>query len=248
MLQVFHLTEQMNREKVMNHHTKIFATILTIALLSAVQSAQAMVIAYEWTEGGQGNGTNSIFSSFHNATGPVLADDFMPAISGQVVQVDWWGSAGLVGASNSWEITFHNDNPAGTPSYPYISQNFLSASGSDPDGDGVLFFSAAWNPMDTLINAGTDYWFSVANASTNNWLWANAGGAAPTVGSELYDAVQSVGGMPSSIAGPHDGPWASTADNQDFGFRIWVVPEPSMLALFGLGLAGLGFSRRKIRI
>lgn len=202
-------------------------------------------IGFEWTEGGPGNGTNSAFSSFHNATGPVLADDFTPSVSGRVVQIDWWGSAGIAGAPNSWEVTFHSDNPIGTPSFPFLSQHFLNATGVDLDGDGVFSFSGSWNPQDLVINAGQDYWFSVANASTNNWLWANPG-AGPTVGSEQYDALQSVGGLPSIVAGPHDGPWLATSTGQDFAFRIWVgVPVPATLALVGLGLAGIGFQHRR---
>lgn len=216
-----------------------------LGVLVASQGAHAVpVVAYEWAPG-----TNSGFNSFHNATGPVLADDFNPAISGNVVQVDWWGSPSIPGTVSTWEITLHSDNPAGTPSWPYISQHFVNAAGADPDGDGVFFFSAAWNPQDASLTAGQDYWFSVANASTNNWTWANPGGLAPTVGTETYDALVSVGGDPSPVAGPHDGPWGALATaGQDFAFRIWVdVPAPGTIPLFGLGALGLLAASRKRR-
>ena len=220
----------------------ITAAFVTAVLWAPVSNA--LVIAYEWAPATPG--TNSRFNSFHNATGPVLADDFSPSIAGNVVQVDWWGSQGI--GLDQWEITFHADNPVGTPSFPFLSQHFVNAAGTDPDGDGVFFFSSAWTPSDVSLVVGTDYWFSVANGSTNNWLWANPGGAAPSVGSEQYDALQSVGGPPSVVAGPHDGPWNPTVAGQDFAFRIWVdAPEPGTLGLLGLAVAGVTALRRRRR-
>ncbi|MFP4058718.1 MAG: PEP-CTERM sorting domain-containing protein [Candidatus Brocadiia bacterium] len=223
-----------------------------LAVVLAAQPAMAMVIAYEWTEGGPGQGSLSPHVSFHSFIGPVLADDFTPAVSGGVVQVDWWGSAPLVaGAPDLWELTFHSDAggvPAVTLPSGGISQHFVNAGGGgDPDGDGVFFYSTAWNPVDVILWSGQDYWFSVANA-LHGWKWANPGGAAPTVGTEQYDAVVSVGGAPSVIVGPHDGPW-NALDAQDFAFRIWVepayIPEPATLSLVGAGLAVLVRRRRK---
>jgi hypothetical protein len=184
--------------------------------------------------------------------GPVLADDFTPAVSGRVVQIDWWGTAPVLAgaAGDLWEITFHSDS-ASAPSFPYIAQHFVTAAGTDPDGDGIYLFTSSWTPQDVVLTGGQDYWFSVANGSASSaspWNWADALGAGPTVGSEQYDAMVSVGGDPSTVAGPHDGPWSSISD-QDFAFRIWVeVPEPATLALMSLGLAGIGFRRQRNKI
>lgn len=233
---------------------KLVAILVCIIafFLFIIPGVNASVVTYEWDEGGAGSGVNSLHVSTHGLTGPVLADDFNPAISGWVTEVDWWGSAPLVaGAPDLWEITFHNDAggiPAITLPSGGINQHMVTSNGVDPDNDGVFFYSAMWNPMDVFLTAGTDYWFSVANASASpgTWTWANPGGVSPTVGTEQFDAVVSVGGS-GPISGPHDGPWTSI-DNQDFAFRIHVnaVPEPTTLLLFGLGLLGLsGVSRKK---
>ena len=87
---------------------------IVVASLAIIPGAFSAQIAFEWTEGGPGNGTNSIHTSFHNAAGPVLADDFIPVLSGPVVQVDWWGS---ITNSSQWEITFHSDAGA-QPAFP----------------------------------------------------------------------------------------------------------------------------------
>ena len=158
-------------------------------------------------------------------------------------QVDWWGTA----ATNSnWEITFHTDT-AGSPTLAIASQHFVISAGNDADGDGIFFYSALWNPQDMFVSAGTDYWFSVANAASG-WNWANGAGA--TVGTEAYDAVVSTGG-----GSPHFGPWngtstmdatgASTPTPEDFEFRIHCVSEPPSLAMMGLGLCGCCSSRCK---
>ena len=163
---------------------KIFKGLFCASLLTAafIGNTQASIIAYEALPAALSDDM-----SHHTAGGPVLADDFNTAISGNVFQVDWWGSRS---ASNDWEITFHPDSN-GSPGAVASQHQPVVAVGSDADGDGIFLYTASWNPQDMFVTAGTDYWFSVANYATG-WNWAN--GAAATVGAETYDGVVSTGG------------------------------------------------------
>jgi len=233
---------------------KTYLIKLLVALLltsGLIVSAKASVIAFEWNEGGPGNGVLSSYTSFHNATGPVLADDFIPIVGGAVHSVSWWGSAT---SNDLWEITFHSDTvdpgdslhePAIGPDDGGISQHFANVSGVDLDGDQVFEYTALWTPQDLVLIAGETYWFSVAN-SLSGWQWALTDGA-PSVGSESHSPTQSVGGLPSVRSGPHDGPWDQLSYTPaDFAFQINVVPVPAAFWLFGTALIGfVGMSRRR---
>ncbi len=185
------------------------------------------VTTYEWDEGGPGNGVNSPFVSRHGVRGPVLADDFTPAVSGDITLVEWWGSAPITPDNqDEFEITIHDnvDPLTGEPDQTLpsggIAQVILPVQGFDPDGDGVYQYSLSVDdssPLNIFLNAGQSYWFSVANSNClefgpepgpgclDGWTWADAGGIAPTVGSENFTAVSSIGVGPNG--GPHFGPW-----------------------------------------
>ena len=192
----------------------------------SVQATFGDVIAFEWKPS-----TNSGSMSLHGVGGPVLADDFKPAVSGWVTRVEWWGNQA---ASPDWEITFHDDAggvPAAQLPSGGIAQHTVTSWWGVPDPNGVFGYSAAWAPQDVYVNTGTDYWFSVANIASG-WTWALPLAPSPTVGSEMYHAARSVGIGPNG--GPHFGPWDQYCD-ENFAFRIWVVPEPCTLGLLALG-------------
>jgi hypothetical protein len=75
--------------------------------------------------------------------------------------------------------------------------------------------------------------------SDGNTAWGFYTGSGITaLGNTVRFSFESV----NAAGGPTVGNFLDAAD---FGVGVGQVPEPATLALLGLGLAGLGFSRRK---
>jgi PEP-CTERM motif-containing protein len=239
---------------IVNGRAFIAAAVVTLAsLISGTPPQQAWAtIIYQ-------NLPTSLASppdiSHHNATGPVIADDFVPTANTAVAGLTfiWWGNQPT---SNQWELVLQNNNPAlGEPALTPAGNNVtggvkalpVTATGVATGIPGIFQFSA--NPVfDQPFNlvAGTDYWLTVANFN-DGWNWALALNG-PTIGTEHFNAHSSIGATPDPCAdgGPHCGPW--TDIHTDFALQIGV-PEPSALALLAgsIGLFGVFYRRRKGR-
>ncbi len=186
--------------------------------------------------------------SWHNANGPVIADDFITTFTGSINHLTWWGSQAT---SNQFEIVLQS-NAAGQPGITPVGNTFsgglkqfvTATSFLYNIGSNIWQFDAnvapGWD-----VAGGTDYWLTVGNVN-NGWEWAEALNG-PTVGAELYNAHRSIG-PGCGDGGPHCGPWTDV--HTDFAFRINAVPEPATWAMTigGLGLVGLQLRRRKASV
>ena len=156
-------------------------------------------------------------------------------------KVDWFGS--ITYASN----TFDNNTIQEKHFSTHDSSSFYPAAGPVPN--------------DTLM------WEAVTNPNNGDWdginfvLGNDETLLSFSLGSDLYSdsnlPLHSTGTAGTGIyIGGDNGTWGSTnvlvksfgaaQNNQRVqSFEISLVPEPSVIALFGLGLVGLGFARRR---
>ena len=188
--------------------------------------------------------------SWHNTSGPVIADDFVPIKSGRVTDLRWWGSLPTNRDSN-FEVVLQNNNPllgqpANTPPGNNVSgglKQFVNATITSTAIQGIYQFDAKVAPGWNIV-AGTEYWLTTGNFQ-NGWNWAQALGG-PTIGSENFNAHNSTG--PGCLdGGPHCGPWNDL--HTDFSFQVGV-PEPASWAMLitGFGVVGLAARRRRTAV
>ena len=137
-----------------------------------------------------------------------------------------------------------------------VTGGIFSDLGGDPGGQLVAFNPAsvaagAVAVQETLtaasaftLMAGTSYWFVLEGpAVANGLIWSTlAANLPPTPSAEVsYDGYRySINGGAWSVSGLYNGVQIEAS-------RIAVLPEPGTLALFGLGLLGLGIARRRFR-
>lgn len=201
--------------------------ILVLVALFSTSYAHAVPI---WDNGSYNEG-GAIEAS--NAIG---ADDFSLTSSTTItganmvvrdVDANAWDQSSL-----TWYIFDSNVSSPGSllasGGQSSINVSFLGASTFA--GKSLLDVSFEFDSAVSLL-AG-DYWFGFSTAGTSNgiqWLMSN-------------DSYGSTAEVSSSGA---SGPWNSGA--RDMNFRLTSAPEPGILSLMALGLAGFGFTRRKIK-
>jgi hypothetical protein len=146
----------------------------------------------------------------------------------------------LFGSANDWYTTFTDTTTlAAGQSY------FLHIYAYDQGGIAGLLGDFS------LTGGGHKFANGLTSMTTNttNWMGNNTGFAAPyvAVGSLGQDGVSPWNNRPN-IADSATWIWAGDANNNDHAYfttRINAVPEPTTVAMLGLGLLALGAARRR---
>jgi hypothetical protein len=179
---------------------------------------------------------------------PLLVDDFIPAASGALSQMNWWGSF----SASNWFVAIFTDAPSQPTDLNDLSMIYVDAwvtyegyayspncvppvegDYTPPEICEFLFFPGG----NVVLEAGRTYWLSVAN-SEPGWYWAR-GSSNPAVGSQQSGA--------RALCLTHEWPcdqWVDIGTNLAFEL---AVPEPgivSLLAVVALAAVQAGLPRR----
>jgi hypothetical protein len=206
----------------------IAKTILTLGLGFSILSLPAITSAAVIFSQGfdptnfEANGPSDFGSSTQKA------DDFSILQDSTLGSVSWQGIYLNGTIADNFTLRIFTDTVVSTPTQtPFWSENVgnLITRTSETATFGELFTYEANLSAGVSLTAGTTYWLSIVNDTTNNWSWA----------------ASSTGGLAANRSLDSD-TWA--AGNGTFQFQLSAVPVPGAIWFLGSGLLGLAFSKR----
>jgi len=160
----------------------------------------------------------------------------------------YYGQGVVVPVGGPWHnILFNFDSASGGPTTPYAAGDlFILTSMYFGTPTDLSNATAGFVGMSNGISGGMWTFDSSVVLSGNTTYYFYMGDRADAVATTIYGRVD--GGAPG-LAYADDANTAYAHNSNDFDHVLQgdVIPEPTTLALLGLGLAGAGIAKRRKR-